>query len=141
MLLTVTGGELAIRYLIVGRPVWFLLLVVPLSLLLQFGFFIVTPRLLLDLPFGWRDLAPGAAVATGVSILIGAVSSFELHRWLRAYGHAYGGFGIALGLVAYVGLLALFWVWVATVMGVYWERKAGSAAVAAHELSADIAGS
>ena len=142
VLLTVTGGELAICYLIVGRPVWFLMLVIPLSLLLQFGFFIVTPRLLLDLPFAWRDLAPGAAVATGVSILIGAVSSFELHRWLRAYGHAYGGFGIALGLVAYVGLVALFWVWVATVMGVYWERKAGSSAVAAmHELSADIAGS
>jgi uncharacterized BrkB/YihY/UPF0761 family membrane protein len=142
VLLTVTGGELAIRYLIVGRPVWFLLLLVPLSLLLQFGFFIVTPRLLLDLPFGWRDLAPGAAVATAASILIAAVSSFELHRWLRAYGHAYGGFGIALGLVAYVGLLALFWVWVATVMGVYWERKVGSSAVAAtHELSADIAGS
>jgi hypothetical protein len=43
-------------------------------------------------------------------------------------------------MVAYLGILALFWVWVAAVMGVYWERKAGSSAVATmHKLSADLA--
>ena len=138
--LAVTGGGLTLRYLIVGRPPWALLIAVPAYLLLQFGFFIVTPRLLLDLPFPWRDLAPGAAVSTGAAILINAVSSFELHRWLSAYGHAYGAFGIGLGLIAFLGIVALFWVWVAAVMGVYWEERAGSSAVAAmHELSADIA--
>jgi len=140
LLLVVLSGGLALRYLIVGRPPWALIIAVPAYLLLQFGFFIVTPRLLLDLPFAWRDLAPGAAVSTGAAVLVTALSSFQLHRWLRAYGHAYGGFGIGLAMVAFVGLLALFWVWVAAVMGVYWERKAGSSAVAAmHELSADIA--
>jgi hypothetical protein len=140
ILLAVSGGGLTLRYLVVGRPPWALLIAIPAYLLLQFGFFIVTPRLLLDLPFAWRDLAPGAAVSTAAAILINAVSSFELHRWLGAYGHAYGGFGIALSMVAYLGILALFWVWVAAVMGVYWEQKAGSSAVAAmHELSADIA--
>ena len=140
VLLAVSGGGLTLRYLIVGRPPWALLIAIPAYLLLQFGFFIVTPRLLLDLPFAWRDLAPGAAVSTAAAILINAVSSFELHRWLGAYGHAYGGFGIALSMVAYLGILALFWVWVAAVMGVYWEQKAGSSAVSAmHELSADIA--
>ena len=69
--------------------------------------FIVTPRLLLDLPFAWRELAPGAAVSTAVAVLVNGVSSFELHRWLRAYGQAYGAFGIGLGIVAYVGLIAL----------------------------------
>ena len=140
VLLAVTGGGLTLRYLIVGRPPWALVVAIPAYLLLQFGFFIVTPRLLLDLPFAWRDLAPGAAVSTGAAILINAVSSFELHRWLGAYGHAYGGFGIGLGLIAFLGIVALFWVWVAAVMGVYWEEKAGSSAVAAmHELSADVA--
>ena len=34
-----------------------------------------------------------------------------------------------------------FWVWIAAVMGVYWEHKAGPAAVAAmEELSAEISG-
>jgi hypothetical protein len=83
---------------------------------------------------------PGAAVSTAAAILINAVSSIELHRWLGAYGHAYAGFGIALSMVAYLGILALFGVWVAAVMGVYWEHRAASSAVAAmHKLSADIA--
>ena len=142
LLLAVTGGSLALRYLVIGRPVWVLILVLPIYLLLQFGFYIVTPRLLLDLPFAWRDLAPGAAVSTGAAILVNGVSSFQLHRWFRAYGHAYGSFGIGLGIIAYVGLIALFWVWIAAIMGVYWERKAGSSAVAAmHKLSADQAAS
>jgi uncharacterized BrkB/YihY/UPF0761 family membrane protein len=141
MLLAVSGGSLALRYLVIGRPVWVLILVIPTYLLLEFSFYIVTPRLLLDLPFAWRDLAPGAAVSTGAAILVSAVSSFQLHRWFSAYGKAYGGFGIGLGIIAYVGLIALFWVWVAAIMGVYWEGKAGSSAVAAmHKLSADLAG-
>ena len=136
----VSGGGLALRYLIVGRPLWFLILAILVYLPLQFGFFLVTPRVLLDLPFAWRDLIPGAGVSTSAAVLVSVLSSFELHHWLHAYGHAYGSFGIALRIVAYVGLAALFWVWVATVMGVYWEHKAGSSAVAAmHELSAGIA--
>jgi uncharacterized BrkB/YihY/UPF0761 family membrane protein len=121
--------------------VWVLVLVIPTYILLQFSFYIVTLRLLLDLPFAWRDLAPGAAVSTSAAILVSAVSSFRLHRWFSAYGKAYGGFGIGLGIIAYVGLIALFRVWIAAIMGVYWERKAGSSAVAAtHKLSADLAG-
>jgi len=119
-----------------------LVLVIPSYLLLQFSFYIVTPRLLLDLPFAWRDLAPGAVVSTAAAILVTAVSSFQLHRWFNAYGTAYGSFGISLGIIAYVGLIALFWVWIAAIMGVYWERKAGASAVAAmHKLSADLAAS
>ena len=142
MLLAVTGGSLALRYLVVGRSPWVLVLVIPSYLLLQFSFYIVTPRLLLDLPFEWRDLAPGAAVSTAAAILVTAVSSFQLHRWFNAYGRAYGSFGIGLGIIAYVGLIALFWVWIAAIMGVYWERRAGASAVAAmHKLSADLAAS
>ena len=140
LLLAVSGGSLALRYLIVGRSPWVLILVIPIYLLLQFSFYIVTPRLLLDLPFAWRDLAPGAAVSTGAAILVTAVSSFQLHRWFSAYGKAYGAFGIGLGIIAYVGLIALFWVWIAAIMGVYWERRAGTSAVAAmHELATDPA--
>jgi Na+/pantothenate symporter len=55
------------------------------------------------------------------------------------YGHGYGGFGIGLALIAFTGIIASFWVWIAAVMGVYWEHKAGPAAVAAMEkLSADV---
>lgn len=140
VLLAVTGGSLTGRYLASGRPWWFVVLVVAGYLLAQFGFFIMTPRLLLDLPFAWRDLVPGATVSTLAAVIVAAVSSWELHSWLRAYGDAYGSFGISLSIIAYVSVIALFWVWVAAVMGTYWERRAGSSAVAAmHELSTDSA--
>jgi uncharacterized BrkB/YihY/UPF0761 family membrane protein len=88
------------------------------------------PRLLLDLPFAWRDLIPGAAICTGAAIVVHTVSALFLRNWLGAYGHAYGGFGISLALAAFTGIIASFWVWIAAVMGVWWERKAGPAAVA-----------
>ena len=57
----------------------------------------------------------------------------------NVYRHAYGGFGVSLALAAFVGIISSFWVWIAAVMGVYWERKAGPAVVATMEkLSADI---
>ena len=108
-------------------------------LVIEFGFFLVTPRLLLDLPFAWRDLVPGAAVCTGAATVVHAVALFFLRNWFGEYGHAYGGFGVSLALAAFMGLIASFWVWIAAVMGVYWERKAGPAAVAKlEELSADV---
>jgi hypothetical protein len=42
--------------------------------------------------------------------------------------------------MAAVALIDTFWVWIAAVMGIYWERKAGSAVVARmEELSAERA--
>jgi hypothetical protein len=141
VLLAGTGVALTLRSLAASRPLWFALAVVPALLALEFGFFLVTPRLLLDLPFAWRDLVPGAAVCTGAAVVVHTVSVFFLRNWFGAYGHAYGGFGIGLALIAFVGIIAAFWVWIAAVMGVYWEHKAGPAAVAAMEkLSADISG-
>jgi hypothetical protein len=109
---------------------------------LEFGFFLLSPRLLLDLPFALGDLIPGAAICTGAAIVVHAVAALFMRNWFGAYGHAYGGFGISLALVAFTGIIASFWVWIAAVMGVWWERKAGSAAVAKmKKLSADISAS
>jgi len=105
----------------------------------EFVFFLISPRLLLDLPFKWRDLVPGAAVCTAAAVVVHAVTAFFLRNWVAEYGRAYGGFGVSLALIAAIGIIASFWVWIAAVMGVYWERKAGPAAVAEmEELSAEI---
>ena len=70
------------------------------------------------------------------------VSALFLRNWFGVYSQAYGGFGISLALAAFVGIIASFWVWIAAVMGVWWERKAGPAAVAKMEkLSADVSAS
>ena len=139
MLLADTGAALTLRTLAASRPLWFTLIAAGVLLVLEFGFFLVTPRLLLDLPFGWRDLVPGAAVCTVAGAIVHTAAVFFLRNWFGEYGNAYGAFGVGLALIAAVGIIASFWVWIAAVMGVYWERRAGPAAVAAmEELSADI---
>ena len=142
LLLADTGVSLTLRTLAASRPLWYALATGAVLLVLEFGFFLITPRLLLDLPFAWRDLVPGAAICTVANAVVHTVAVFFLRNWFGEYGNAYGGFGIGLALIAAIGIVASFWVWIAAVMGVYWERKAGPAAVAAmEELSADISAS
>jgi hypothetical protein len=95
------------------------------ALALEFGFFLVSARLLLDPPFRWRDLIPGAAVCTVAAAIVHTMLIFFLRNWFAEYGRAYGGFGVGLALTAAVGIIASFWVWIAAVMDVYWEHRAG----------------
>jgi len=142
LLLADTVIVLALRNLAASRPAWFTVAAGVVLLVLEFVFYLITPRLLLELPFKWRDLVPGAAVCTGAAVIIHAVGFFFLRKWVGEYGQAYGGFGVSLALIAAIGIISSFWIWIAAVMGVYWERKAGPAAVAAMEkLSAEISAS
>ena len=139
LLLADTGASLTLRNLATHHALGFAIAAGAVLLVLEFGFFLLTPRLLLDLPFKWRDLVPGAAVCTVAAAIMHAVLSFFLRNWFSEYGHAYGGFGVSLALAAAVGIVASFWVWIAVVMGEYWERRAGPAAVARmEELSVEI---
>ena len=139
LLLADTVVVLALRNLAASRPAWFTIAAGVVLLVLEFLFYLLTPRLLLDLPFKWRDLVPGAAVCTRAAVILHAVVFYLLRRWVAEYGHAYGGFGVSLALIAAIGIISSFWIWIAAVMGVYWERKAGPAEVAAMEkLSAEI---
>src|SRR6516162_9602493 len=78
LLLAFTVAALVLRALAVGRPWWFTLLVAAVLLVAEFVFFLVSPRLLLDLPFKWRDLVPGAAVCTAAAVVVHAVTAFFL---------------------------------------------------------------
>jgi uncharacterized BrkB/YihY/UPF0761 family membrane protein len=142
LLLADTGVSLTLRDVAAHHPIGIALAAGAVLVVLEFGFFLISPRLLLDLPFKWRDLIPGAAVCTVAAVIVHTVLSFFLRNWFSEYGRAYGGFGVSLALAAAVGIIASFWVWIAAVMGVWWERKAGPAAVAQmEELSAEISAS
>ncbi len=132
-LLVMTSVGLTVRYWASSRPWWFLVLLAPFALSMTFIFYLVTPRLVLDLDFGWRDLVPGAAICTVAAGLLNTASTFVLASWFSWYGQAYGGFGVALAIMSWLGILALFWVWIAAAQGVYWERRADSATVLAME--------
>jgi uncharacterized BrkB/YihY/UPF0761 family membrane protein len=141
LMLGVTGLVLTLRYWSDTRPWWFLAPMLPALALLNFVFFLVSPRLLLDLPFAWRHLVPGAVICVVVNGIVGAVSAAFLRNWLDAYGRAYGGFGVTLAFLAWIGVLATFWVWIGAIAGVYWERFAGAGEVAAiEEISERAAG-
>ena len=56
-----------------------------------------------------------------------------IRLWFGEYGHAHGGFDVSLAPAAAVGLIASSCVSIAAVMSVWYERKAGPAAVAAVE--------
>jgi membrane protein len=140
LMLTVTALGLTLRYWASTRPWWFLFLMLPFMGTLNFVFFWISPRLLLDLPFEWRPLVPGALVCVLVNALVGVGSAFYLRNLLQAYGHAYGGFGIALAFLAWIGILALFWVWIGVIAAIYWERFAGARQIAEiEEASAHLA--
>jgi len=124
LLLTFTALTLTLRYWAHSRPWWFLVLIVPVLIAADFGFYLLTPRLLLDVPFEWRHLVPGAAICVVAYAVVAAVSAFLMRKWLSAYGHAYGGFGVALAFLSWIGVLATFWVWIAAIAAVYWERYA-----------------
>ena len=132
-LLVMTSVSLTVRYWASSRPWWFLLLLAPFAFAMTFTFYLVTPRLVLDLDFGWRSLLPGAAICAVAAAVLNTVSTFVLASWFGWYGQAYGAFGVALALMSWMGILALFWVWIAAAQGVYWERRADAATVLAME--------
>ena len=124
MLLVFTALTLTLRYWAHSRPWWFIALSVPVLIAIDFGFYLLTPRILLDVPFEWRHLVPGAAICVVAYAIVVFVSTWLMRNWLSAYGHAYGGFGVALAFLSWIGVLATFWVWIAAIAAVYWERYA-----------------
>ena len=127
LVLAVTGSAMTLRYWAHSRPWWFLFLIVPVLAAVSFAFYLVTPRLLLDVPFAWRDLVPGAAICVVAYALVNAISALLMRKWLGFYGHAYGGFGVALAFLSWVGVISTFWVWIGAIAAIYWERYASPA--------------
>jgi uncharacterized BrkB/YihY/UPF0761 family membrane protein len=132
-LLVMTSVVLTVRYWASSRPWWFLVLAIPISFCTTFGFYLVTPRLVLDLPFAWRDLRGGALICTLIAGCLNTASTFLLRNWFGGYGHAYGAFGVSLALMSWIGILSAFWIWIAAAQGVYWEGKVGAEEALAFE--------
>jgi uncharacterized BrkB/YihY/UPF0761 family membrane protein len=136
-LLAMTSLALTIRYWASSRPWWFVVVLGPLSFGMTLLFYWATPRLVLDLPFGWGDLFPGALISALLAVCLNVASTFVLASWFSWYGQAYGGFGVALALMSWVSIVSLFWVAIAAVQGVYWESRADAADMQAVEQASD----
>jgi membrane protein len=95
-LVIVSAGELRSAGLIVVVPVWFVASTL---------FWLWTPLLLLHRRIGLRALLPGALLATVALGGAMATSPLWIASTLNANGRAFGHFGIALGILAYVFIL------------------------------------
>ena len=88
LLLADTGAALTLRNLATHHPLGFAIAAGAGAAGAGVRVLPGTPRLLLDLPFKWRDLVPGAAVCTVAAAIMHTVLSFFLRNW--SHGHAYG---------------------------------------------------
>jgi hypothetical protein len=64
LMLAVTAISLTLRYWAQSRPWWFVFLTLPSLVAVSFVFYLITPRLVLHLPFEWHDLIPAPPYAS-----------------------------------------------------------------------------
>ena len=100
------------------------LVTVPVVLLMNFLFWLITPRLLLDKELDWDDLKPGAVMGMIASTVLWGMSLAILPGWFDWYGRGFGSIGIALAMLAWTYVVAVVWVVIVTASAAYWERTA-----------------
>ena len=61
---------------------------------------------LTSVPLGWRDVLPGAALAAAVLVALQALGAVIVERWISEASALYGYFGVTLGMLLWISLLA-----------------------------------
>ena len=97
---------------------------IPIVALMNYWFWQVTPRLLLDKKLDSSDLRLGAILGMIASTVLWVLSLFILPGWFSWYGRGFGGVGIALALLSWTYVVSIVWVFIVVVSAVMWERSA-----------------
>lgn len=97
---------------------------IPIVAVMNYWFWQVTPRLLLDKKLDSRDLRPGAIFGMVASTALWVLSLFILPGWFSWYGRGFGGVGIALAMLSWTYVVSIVWVVIVVVSAVMWERTA-----------------
>lgn len=105
-----------------GRPYYGA--VIPIILVMNYWFWLITPRLLLDKDLDPPDLRPGAVMGMIASTALWRLSAEILPGWFDWYGRGFGGIGIALAMLSWTYVVAIVWVLIAVASSAYWERTA-----------------
>lgn len=98
--------------------------VVPVILVMNYLFWLVTPRLLLDKELDWADLRPGAVMGMIAATVLWRLSAVILPGWFDWYGRGFGGIGIGLAMLSWTYVVAVVWVLIVVASAAYWERTA-----------------
>ena len=97
---------------------------VPIVAAMNYWFWQVTPRLLLDKKLDTSHHRPGAILGMIGSTALWVLSLFILPGWFSWYGRGFGGVGIALALLSWTYVVSIVWVVIVVVSAVMWERSA-----------------
>jgi uncharacterized BrkB/YihY/UPF0761 family membrane protein len=106
------------------RGPWLLTVAIPLVMLMNYVFWLITPRLLLDKNLAWRDIRPGAILGMVGSTALWVLSLVILPGWFSWYGQGFGGVGIALALLSWTYVVSIVWVVIVVISAIMWERSA-----------------
>ncbi|MEO6123584.1 MAG: YhjD/YihY/BrkB family envelope integrity protein [Ilumatobacteraceae bacterium] len=97
---------------------------IPIVAIMNYWFWQVTPRLLLDKKLDSSDLRLGAILGMVASTALWVLSLFILPGWFSWYGRGFGGVGIALALLSWTYVVSVVWVVIVVISAVMWERSA-----------------
>ena len=97
---------------------------VPIVAVMNYWFWQVTPRLMLDKQLNSRDLRPGAILGMIFSTALWVLSLVILPGWFSWYGRGFGGVGIALAILSWTYVVSIVWVMIVVVSAIMWERSA-----------------
>ncbi len=103
---------------------WAYGLSIPLVMAMNYWFWLLTPRLMLDKRMAHRDLRPGAILGMVASTALWILSLVILPGWFDWYGRGFGGVGIALALLSWTYVVSIVWVVIVVIAAVMWERSA-----------------
>ena len=92
-------------------------------LVVQFGLWLITPRLLVDKSLSLRELIPGAIVGALVSAAFRIASVFVLPGSFGWYADAFGPAGVVMAVVSWYVLMSFGWVFIAIAGGILAERR------------------
>jgi membrane protein len=115
--LTTNGGAFG-----AAVAVWVAAAAIPLAALVNVGLFMLAFRVLTVRHVPWRQLWIGAVVAGLGWEVVQVLGSYYVARTLKGTSEAYGVFGLVLGLIAWIYLLALVIVFAAQI-NVVSQRK------------------
>ena len=121
-------GTFAFGQILQGLPArhgnWIYVATVPVVMVMNYWFWVMTPRLLLDKPLAHNDLRPGAILGMIGSTALWVLSLVILPGWFSWYGRGFGGVGIALAMLSWTYVVSIVWVVIVVISAIMWERSA-----------------
>lgn len=110
-------------------PGYFAPLGIVLALLVNFGLWVWTSKILPNTRFPWKAVLPGALFAAIGLEVLKAVGAYLVPRMVANSSQLYGTLGVVFALLAWLFFFGRLIIYSAVVNVVLWEKKAGTVRV------------